>query len=109
MSRHQAHGELDGRQILIVAGYDRPLKELFLQVLSDDRDSQAEDTVLYSSLHEPQCDWRSLDTLVEALAELGLNVPTSMLDAVRLDQDLNVGNRMAVHHFDRPPELLLAG
>lgn len=109
MSRHHVHTELDDRQVLVVAGYDRPLKELFLQVLSDDSDPQAEEAVLYSSLHEPQRDWRSVDALIEALAELGLVVPASMLDAVGWDQDLNAGNRMVVHHFDQPPEVLLAG
>lgn len=109
MSRHHLKTEFDGRQVLVVAGYDRPQRELFLQVLSGDGGPEAEEPVLYSSLHEPQRDWRRVDTLIEALAELGLVVPASMLDAVRRDQDLNVGNRMVVHHFDRPPELLLAG
>lgn len=109
MSRHHLQTEFDGRQVLVVAGYDRPQRELFLQVFSDGGDPKAEEPVLYSSLHEPQRNWRSIDTLIEALAELGLVVPTSMLDAVRRDQQLNVGNRMVVHHFDRAPELLLAG
>lgn len=109
MSRHQVQVRLDGRQVLVVAGYDRPLKKLFLQVLSDGSDPQADEAVLYSSLHEPHRDWRSVGTLTEVLAELDLTVPAGMLDAVRGDQALNVGNRMVVHHFDRLPELLLAG
>jgi len=109
MSRHQVHAEFGGREVVVVAGYDRPLKELFLQVLSDDGDPQSEEAVLYSSLHEARRDWRDIDTLVQALADLGLIVPASMLDAVRCDQAMNVGNRMVVHHFDRPPEQLLAG
>jgi hypothetical protein len=109
MSRHHVHTQLDGRQVFVVAGYDRPLRELFLQVLSDDGDPQAEEAVLYSSTHEPLCDWRDFDTLTQALAELGLTLPAGMLDAIRGDQVLNAGNRIVVHHFDQPPELLLAG
>lgn len=109
MSRHHVHTQLAGCQVLVVAGYDRPLRELFLQVLSDDGTGQAEEDVLYSSLLEPQRDWRDLGTLTQALAELGLALPPGMLDAIRADQVLNAGNRMIVHHFDQPPELLLAG
>ncbi len=32
MSRHNIQLMLEGRPILVVAGYDRPLHELFLQV-----------------------------------------------------------------------------
>lgn len=109
MSRHHVHTEFDGRRVVVVAGFDRPTKELFLQVLPDDGDTQDDEVILYTSLHEPQRDWRDLDTLNEVVAELGLSLPPGLLDAVRSDQASNAGNRIVVHHFDRPPELLLAG
>lgn len=109
MSRHHVHTEYAGRPVVVVAGYDRPTKEFFLQVLAEDDDTQAEEVVVYSSLHDPQRAWRAFQTLNEVVAELGLNLPPGLLDAVNHDQAMNAGNRIVVHRFDRPPELLLAG
>lgn len=108
MSRHHVHAECAGRPVVVVAGYDRPTKELFLQVLADDGDTRAEEVVVYSSLHDPQRDWRAFETLNEVVTELGLKLPPGLLDAVVRDQAVNAGNRIVVHRFDQPPELLLA-
>jgi hypothetical protein len=47
--------------------------------------------------------------LNEVVAELGLNLPPGLLDAVGHDHTMNAGNRIVVHRVDQPPELLLAG
>ncbi|MDZ7855761.1 hypothetical protein [Sphaerotilus sp.] len=109
MSRHHVQSEFDSHPVVVVAGYDRPTKEFFLQVLPDDGDTEGEEVVLYSSLHEPQRDWRDPDTLHVVVAELRLSLPPGMLDAVSNDRASNTGNRIVVHHFDQPPEVLLAG
>ncbi|MFY9511263.1 MAG: hypothetical protein WAQ05_09865 [Rubrivivax sp.] len=110
MSRHQTLVRIGGRELLVVAGYDRPTKEVFLQVLVDDIDDPAaDDAPLYSSLTDPHRDWRDAGTLVRVLDELGLVVPRSLLDAVRGDQLANAGNRVVMHYIDREPEVLLPG
>lgn len=110
MSRHQAFVSVEGRTLLVVAGYDRPTKEVFLEVVVDDIDDAAADEApLYSSLAAPQRDWTDVRTLARVLDELGLMVPAGLIDAVRGDQLANTGNRVVVHHFDREPEVLLAG
>jgi len=109
MSRHHVHTTLGSRRVVVVAGYDRPTGELFLQLLSDNDDEPEEEGLLYSSLEQPHRNWHCLDTLSEVATELGLVLPTGMLDAVHGDQVSKAGNRIVVHHFDQPPEVLLAG
>ena len=90
-----------------MAGYDRPLHEVFLQVLTaQEGDPGAEEDVLYACLHEPWRDWTDLATVTGQLAPLGIVVPDSPLKAVRLDQRNEAGNRVVEHHTDRPPTVL---
>jgi len=110
VSQHSVHIRYRDREVVVVAGYDRPLNDLFLQVLGHEDAPQAtEEYVLYSSLHEPQRDWTDINTVSDKLTELGIAVPDSLLEAVYLDQLFHVGNRMVRHHIDQPPEVLLAG
>ena len=110
MSQHSFHTRYRGQEVVVVTGYDRPLNDLFLQVLGRDGDPQAEeDCVLYSSIHEPQRDWTDINTVSNKLTELGIEIPDSVLEAVYLDQLFHVGNRMVRHHPNQPPEVLLAG
>lgn len=110
MSRHSAQTRYLGRELVVVAGYDRPLNELFLQVLGPENEpAPAEECVLYSSIYEPNLDWTDINTVSDKLIELGIVVPGSLLEAVYLDQLFHVGNLVARHHVDQPPEVLLAG
>jgi len=110
MSRHHIRLMHQGQPVLVVAGYDLPLHELFLQVfLRQGAGSAGEDDILYDSLHEPALDWRLIGTLTDKLVTLGIAVPESLIEAVHLDQCLNAGNRVVRHHADRPPEVLMAG
>ena len=87
MSRHHAQARCGARDVRVVAGYDRPLHEVFLQVLTaHDGDHDAEEDVLYASVHEPWRDWTDVATVTGQLARLGIVVPDSLLKAVRLDQ-----------------------
>ena len=107
MSRHDAQARCGARDVLVVAGYGRPLREVFLQVLTaHEGDPGAEEDVLYASLHEPWRDWTDLATVIGQLARLGIVVPDSLLVAVRLDQRHHAGNRVVEHHTDRPPTVL---
>lgn len=110
MSQHSVRTRYRDREVVVVAGYDRPLNDLFLQVLGhEDAPRAVEECVLYSSLHEPQRDWTDINTMSDKLTELGIEVPDSLLEAVYLDQLFHVGNRMVRHHLNQPPEVLLAG
>ena len=110
MSQHSVRTRYQGNEVVVVAGYDRPLNDLFLQVLAHEDAPQAtEEYVLYSSLHEPRRDWTDINTVSDKLIELGIKVPDSLLEAVSLDQLFHAGNRMVRHHIDLPPEVLLAG
>ena len=110
MSRHHVRARCGDQSVLVVAGYDRPLRELFLQVLVDaGADAAAEDQFLYASLHEPWRDWTDLSTLTGQLATLGIAVPDSLVQAVCSDQLRQAGNRVVEHHADRAPTIILAG
>ena len=107
MSRNHAQARCGAQDVLVVAGYDRPLHEVFLQVLTAHHsDPGAEEEVLYASVHEPWRDWPDVATVTGQLARLGIVVPDSPLKAVRLDQRNEAGNRVVEHHTDRPPTVL---
>lgn len=106
MSRRLAHLEHEGRRITVVAGYDRPLRELFLQVLYADLPPWEEDQFLYASLDDPGADWTDINTVADMLEALGIAVPAGMIEAIFLDQCLNIGNLEVEHHDHRPPTVL---
>lgn len=110
MSQHSTPTRYRDQAVVVVAGYDRPLNDLFLQVLSDeDAPPAQEERVLYSSIHEPGLDWTDINTVSAKLTELGIEVPDSLLEAIYLDQIFQVGNLVVQHHHDQPPEVLLVG
>ena len=100
MSRHHLHTVRDGRPWLVVMGYDRPLSEFFLQLWDDAPGADAEEPAYNSSLHEPAADWRDIATVVQRLADFGLQVPSSMIDSVIVDAALRAGNRIVEHTPD---------
>ena len=107
MSRHQVQACCGERDVLVVAGYDRPLRELFLQVLVEPIGPPAADEeIVYASLNDPWRDWTNVATLTEQLERPGIEVPRRLMQAVRLDQALDAGNRVVEHHADRPPTVL---
>ncbi len=110
MSRHSASARYQKRNVVVVAGFDRPLNTLFLQVLDEDGPcSSPGEGIQYSNLQEPQLDWTDINVVAAKLAELGIGVPDSLLEAVYLDQLFQAGNLVVWHHADRPAEILLAG
>jgi len=68
MSRHLLHLIHDGRKLTVVAGYDRPLRELYLHVIHDnDARAHQEETFVYDSLGDPGLDWTDINTVVDRL------------------------------------------
>ncbi|MDI9688518.1 hypothetical protein [Burkholderia cenocepacia] len=100
MSRHITRSRHAGQSVLVVAGYDRPLCELFLHVIriaAEAAPREATEAFIYDSLDEPQKDWTDINTLAETLAHLRIEVPPSMIEQIYLDQAFNVGNRFVEH------------
>jgi len=98
MSRHITRCRHEGQPVIVVAGYDRPLRELFLHVIREAMGSaEAAEVFIYDSLDEPQKDWTDINTVTDALARLGIAVPQSMIEQIYLDQCFNVGNRFVEH------------
>jgi hypothetical protein len=110
MSRHLLHLIHQDRKLIVVAGYDRPLQELFLHVIDDNNASpHQEETFVYDSLDDAGQDWTDINTMVDRLAALGIEPPASLIEGIYLDQCFNAGNRVVEHYFDRPPIVLHAG
>lgn len=106
MSRHSFDTRHKGRRVRVVAGYDRPLDEFFLQILRAAADNDAaQDEFVFTSLGEPGGDWSDPQTLTARLAELRIAPPVSFLPAILDDRCRQIGNRLAIHHFDRAPEI----
>jgi hypothetical protein len=106
MSRHCFDTLHKGRRVRVVGGYDRPLDEFFLQILvAVAADDAVQDEFAYTSLCEPGGDWSDPETLAARLAEMRIDPPASFLPAILDDRRLQVGNRLALHHFDREPEV----
>ena len=98
MSRHSAPAKFRGQEVTVVAGYDRVMNDLFLQMFAlDKKPGETEERVLYDSLHEPALDWTDIDTVANKLMEFGVDVPETLLEAVYLDQLFKVGNRIVWH------------
>lgn len=99
MSRHSTRTSYQGQPVIVVAGYDRPLRELFLHVIRETQgvSGEAAEQFLYDSLDEPQSDWTDINTLVETLGRLCIAIPDSMVMEIYLDQCFNVGNRVVQH------------
>lgn len=99
MSRHHLRTVRGTSPLLVVMGYDRPLNEFFLQLWDDGLEAEADEPA-YSSLDEPEADWRDIATVVRRLAELAVPVPRSMIDAVVADSVHRAGNRIVEHALD---------
>ena len=107
MSRHHIRLMHQGQPVLVVAGYDLPLHELFLQVfLCQESGPAGDDDIVYDSLHEPALDWTVIGTLTDKLTALGICVPEKLIEAVYLDRRFTTGNVVVWHHADQAPEVL---
>lgn len=99
MSQHYFHTLHHGEPITVLLGYDRPLGHVFM-VVERDQPREDQDAYLYVNLEEPDAFDLDLEHFEAKLNELGIVVPRSMFEQVRIDQMNGVGNRMATHQVD---------
>lgn len=98
MSRHIVQSYRDDTPVCVVAGYDRPLRTLYLQVWEDpDARSRCDQSVLFASHLDARRDWSDIDSVADALARLSIPVPEGFLDAVFEDQVMQRGNLLRYH------------
>ena len=105
MSQHSFNTTFEGRPVVVIVGYDRPLRGFFCFVEKCDAAGDDEDEFVYSNLADPKLARcfglpKSLDYLKGVLHELGLQVPASMFEQSDLDMRGNVGNRCVEHSAD---------
>ncbi|MFT0546963.1 hypothetical protein ACMHYO_11545 [Allopusillimonas ginsengisoli] len=96
MSRHIFSTEHQGRPVVVVIGWDRPLQYHFMTIQRMDA-AEDEPDFLYSNLDEPNGTSLSLPYYRGALEQLGIAVPESMFREAEADSVNNVGNRFVSH------------
>ena len=104
MSQHWCEVSKDDYRYRVVAGYDRILRDFFLNV--EDLDSEE---MAFSSLEWPQIAWKDIHAIRSALANMQLVVPETLFEQIENDQRVSAGNRMVEHRFDAPPIVHLDG
>lgn len=98
MSRHLIESYREHVPVLVVAGYDRPLRSLYLQVWEDPTaHSHVDQSILYASHLDLSRDWSDIDSVAEVLERLAIVVPDSFIAALQEDQCHNRGNRISHH------------
>lgn len=111
MSRHMFDTQYQGRPIQVVLGWDRPLQGFFMAIewtdLDPEKAADDEPLFLFDNLDERVSHPPTLDAYRRKLAELGIEVPSSMFEAAEADQRLDIGKRDVVHLSDgRVQEML---
>lgn len=105
MSRHIVHTHRDQVPVRVEAGYDRPLRALYVQVWEAPNLQHPWDrSVLYASHLDLRRDWSDVESVAEVLDKLHVPVPDRLYDGLLEDQYMSHGNRL-VHY---PPVPLAA-
>jgi hypothetical protein len=91
MSQHFFDTTCNGRAVYIMAGWDRPLRGVFVL-------ERGTDEVIYSNLEDPALARSmgfasSIDYFADKLATIHLAMPPAMIREIEKDTALNVGNR----------------
>ena len=92
MSQHFFTTSLDGENIQVMMGWDRPLGGFFMMV--EDLDNQGDDCYLFNNLDEDDPHPLTLDHYLDVLKTFGVSLPANMVAEVQSDQRNNVGNRV---------------
>ena len=97
MSQHFFNTTHNGEAITVMMGWDKPLQGFFMVI--EDKTSK-EDGFIYSNLEDPELARtggfaQTIESFVNKLDELGIEVPVEMLEGVEMDGVFNVGNKQA--------------
>jgi hypothetical protein len=84
MSRHYFHDQYQGQRVCVVLGYDRPLREFFLQVRADPAEDGG-DSMLYASLADPDFEGFDLEYIRAQLAEWNIEIPSTLVADLERD------------------------
>ena len=102
MSQHFYSTNFQGKQIMVLCGWDKPMQQYFLVIeyeeLTDDISD--EDAYIYSNLFDESAMKQELIYFQQKLDAFGIKLPKSMMDQVQEDRLNNVGNRQCLHHED---------
>jgi hypothetical protein len=101
MSKHECGAWMNGKRVIVLAGWDVPLQGFFLVVEESPVDDDS-DEYIYSNLRDPALKaWMGLppdlDYFVGKLRELGIEVPPRMLAEVAADKLNNVSARRVTY------------
>jgi hypothetical protein len=99
MSQHLFSTQFDGKPVVVMMGWDRPLQGFFLVVEASDDENEE---YVYTNLEDPALiPWMGLPPTIEPflakLRELGIVVPARMLEEVKADAMANTGNRYVTY------------
>jgi len=93
LSRNTITLSKDGKNIQVIAGWDRPLREFFLNFLP--LDELSDDDTSFDDLFEVELqNFASAREIAEVLTKHGLELPPAMVRALEEDALRNVGNVM---------------
>ena len=115
MSHHIFQTALNGRPVTVDLGWDRPLQYVFMTVSSQDLKDHPDDDsspYLYSTLDDetlPIQGTQSVEYFQDRLTELGISVPSIMLQSVQDDQNQDVGNKTVAYQADGSFHVLFGG
>jgi len=97
MSQVKFLAPMGGREVEVVGGWDRPLKEFFLTVFETDD----EDTVIWSAMHDPKAaDKLNTERLREQLVRMGIEAPKGFWEKVEL-REANVVYKFQLGGWER--------
>ena len=91
MSQHTLITEHEGRKVKVLMGWDRPLQGYFLVV--EYIDTNKNDEYLYSNLEQKVSHPKSMQPFLDALSVLSILLPKAMIDDVKNDAMMNIGNK----------------
>lgn len=115
MSHHIFQTALNGRPVTVDLGRDRPLQYVFMTVSFQDLKDHPDDDsspYLYSNLDDENLPIQgplSVEYFQDRLTELGISVPSIMLQSVQDDQDQDVGNKTVEYQADGNFHVLFGG
>ena len=102
MSQHYYKTQHQGRDVVVLMGWDRPLQGYFMVIEYSDEAGVMDDEYLYDNLNDPALSCYmglppTADHFLGKLTSLGLSLPEQMVAGVLDDMKLNAGNAVTWH------------